>query len=74
MVLFELYKENSRRTFRSVTNISFLVAGTLIVLITTLFMNAGSEINKASESYANHVVMNTIISSASAGLYIVIGE
>jgi len=51
------------------------MAGTLIILITTLFMNAGSHMSitdeQKNEFMANQIVMNTIISSASSGLYIV---
>lgn len=72
-MLFDLYRKNTKRQF-FVSNISFLVAGTLIILITTLFMNAGAklEILYADNEIhtANQIVMNTIIGSAMSGLWI----
>ena len=54
---------------------SFLMAGTLIVLISSLFMNAGANMQITNETknefMANQIVMNSIISSASSGLYVV---
>jgi len=42
-----MYKQNCERTFFA-SNVSFLMAGTLIILITSLFINAGAsmEISK----------------------------
>lgn len=52
------------------------MAGTLIILITSLFMNAGAIMDISSqnknENMSNQIVMNSIISSASAGLYVVL--
>ena len=59
------------RQFSS-TNTSFLVSGTLIILITSLFMNACSSLVAYDIFKPNLVVMNTIISSASSGLFIML--
>ena len=59
-----------RRNF-DVSNISFLVAGTLVILITSLFVNVGSQLNIGNgQTQPNKIVMNSIISSASSGLLI----
>ena len=62
-----------RRNF-DVSNISFLVAGTLVILITSLFVNVGSQTLAFSigngQTQPNKIVMNSIISSASSGLLI----
>ena len=42
-----MYKANTNRTFFA-SNVSLLVAGTLIILITSLFMNAAA-VTKISE-------------------------
>jgi hypothetical protein len=46
-LIFRMYKQNCDRTFFA-SNVSFLMAGTLIILITSLFINAGAsmEISK----------------------------
>jgi len=45
------------------------MAGTLIILITSLFMNAGANMSISNDDMApNQIVMNTIISAASSGL------
>lgn len=65
-----MYKQNCNRQFFA-SNISFLMAGTLIILITSLFMNAGSSMRISDDNnYPNVIVMNTIISAASSGLLI----
>ena len=65
-----MYKQNCNRTFFA-SNISFLMAGTLIILITSLFMNAGASMMIShDDKEANKIVMNTIISAASSGLLI----
>ena len=65
-----MYKQNCERTFFA-SNVSFLMAGTLIILITSLFINAGAsmEISKKDKE-PNQIVMNTVISAASSGLLI----
>ena len=47
------------------------MAGTLIILITSLFINAGAsmEISK-NDMEPNQIVMNSVISAASSGLLI----
>lgn len=50
-----------------------LFAGTLVILITSLFMNAGGTMQISSDSKTpNQVVMNTVISAASSGLLIAV--
>ena len=71
MLVFKLIKEWKDRKFKNF-NVSLLVAGTLIILISSLFMNACSSLIAYDIFEPNIVVMNTIISSASAGLYIVV--
>lgn len=47
------------------------MAGTLIILITSLFMNAGAAMSiSLDDKEPNVVVMNTVISAATAGLLI----
>ena len=41
MIIFKMYKDSIRRQ-NEVSSISFLVAGTLIILITSLFVNSGA--------------------------------
>jgi ammonia channel protein AmtB len=73
-MFFDFYKKYTRRDFTA-SNISFQVAGTLIVLVCSLFMNAGSKMDiseqKINEFMANQIVMNIIISASSSGLYVV---
>jgi hypothetical protein len=70
VLIFKMYKQNCNRQFFA-SNISFLMAGTLIILITSLFMNAGSSMRISdNNNYPNVIVMNTIISAASSGLLI----
>ena len=65
-----MYKQNSNRTFFT-NNVSLLVAGTLIILITSLFMNAGASMKISDDDMTqNKVVMNTVISAAASGLWI----
>ena len=49
-----------------------MVSGTLIILITSLFMNACSSLVAYDRFVPNLVVMNTIIASGSSGLCIVL--
>ena len=65
-----MFKQNSRRTFE-IQNISLLVAGTLIILITSLFVNAGAPLQISNnDKKSNQIVMNTVISAASGGLFV----
>ena len=65
-----MYKANCNRTFYA-SNVSFLMAGTLIILITSLFMNAGASMTiSMDDKKPNQIVMNTVISAASSGLLI----
>ena len=65
-----MYKQNCNRTFYA-SNVSLLVAGTLIILITSLFMNAGASMKISDDDKKpNQIVMNTIISAASSGFLI----
>jgi ammonia channel protein AmtB len=68
MVIFKMYKQYVKRSYDT-ENISFLVAGTLMILITSLFVNAGAQLTlDVTVSDPNKIVMNTVISSATAGL------
>lgn len=72
MLIFKMYKNNCNRTFFA-SDISMLFAGTLIILITSLFMNAGGTMHISVETKTpNQVVMNTVISAASSGLLVAI--
>ena len=52
---------------------SLLFAGTLIILITSLFMNAGAILEiSADDKSPNLIVMNTVISAASSGFLVAI--
>jgi len=63
-----MYKANSRR-LHEVSSVSFLVAGTLIILLTSLFVNSGAPMEISNnDKKPNKIVMNTVIASASAGL------
>ena len=64
--IFKMYKANENRQFSN-QNISFLVSGTLIILITTLFMNAASAKLAYDIMEPNIIVMNTVIASSAAG-------
>lgn len=69
-MIFRMYKQNCDRTFFA-SNMSFLMAGTLIILITMLFINAGASMQiSQQDKEPNQIVMNSIISSASSGLLI----
>lgn len=58
------------RTFHS-SDISMLVSGTLIIFITSLFMNAGAELKISEEAVQeNQVVMNSVIAAASSGFLV----
>ena len=63
-----MYKQYVKRSYGT-ENISFLVAGTLMILISSLFVNAGAPLRlDVNESDPNKIVMNTVISSATSGL------
>jgi ammonia channel protein AmtB len=64
--IFKLYSEHETRQFTN-QNISFLVSGTLIILISSLFMNACSAKLAYNIMEPNIIVMNTVIASAAAG-------
>ena len=73
MTIFRVYRTNIERQFE-LQDISQLVSGTLIILITCLFMNggAGKEIVYVDEfNGPNNIVMNTVIASATGGLTMV---
>ena len=72
LLIFKMYKTNCNRTFFA-SDISMLFAGTLIILITSLFMNAGGTRQVSQDSKTpNQVVMNTVISAASSGFLVAI--
>jgi ammonia channel protein AmtB len=71
-----MYRKLCDRTFAP-TNLTKVVTGTLIILITGLFINggAGGQLTSAfDEAIAspNAIVMNTVISSATSGLTLMI--
>lgn len=68
-----MYKVNQDRQFSN-QNISFLVAGTLIILITSLFMNACTAKVAYNIMEPNIIVMNTIIAAGASGLFIMLGN
>lgn len=58
------------RTFFA-SNVSLLVAGTLIILITSLFMNAGGSMRiSTNDVQPNLIVMNTVVSAAASGFLV----
>jgi len=68
--IFKVYKQCIERNFDP-SDITILVSGTLIILISCLFMNggAGQEIASISRTNSpNNIVMNTVIASATSGL------
>jgi ammonia channel protein AmtB len=68
MVIFKMYKQSCRRAFDT-ENISMLVSGTLMILICSLFVNAGAPLQlNDTISDPNKIVMNTVIAAGSAGL------
>lgn len=74
LIIFKMYKQNCSRTYFA-SNVSLLVAGTLVILFTSLFMNAGAAMEISNDDVsANQIVMNTIIASASSGLFITISN
>ena len=68
-MIFNCYTQYVKRAYDT-ENISLLVGGTLIILICSLFVNAGAPL-RLDENIQdpNKVVMNSVISSASAGLF-----
>lgn len=72
LLIFKMYKNNRNRTFFA-SDISMLFAGTLIILITSLFMVAGGTMRISEDTKTpNQVVMNTVISAASSGFLVAI--
>ena len=75
VMVFKLYRKLSDRTFAP-TNLTMVVTGTLIILITGLFINggAGGDLTASDDISAspNAIVMNTVISSATSGLTLMI--
>jgi len=68
ILIFKMYKDYLKRNYDT-ENISMLVSGTLIILICSLFVNAGAPLQLNDEiSDPNKIVMNTVISASSAGL------
>lgn len=73
LTLFRVYKQNIERTFDP-QDISILVSGTLLLLISCLFMNggAGQEIVYVDGfNSPNNIVMNTVIAASASGLTMV---
>lgn len=65
-----MYRDNSNRIFFA-SDVSLLFAGTLIILITSLFMNAGAILEiSIDDKSPNLIVMNTVISAASSGFLV----
>lgn len=70
LFLFKVYKRGLNRSFEA-ENITLVVCGTLIILISFLFMNGGASRNISNITQTNspnNIVMNTVISSATSGL------
>ena len=69
--IFQMYKKLANRTFAP-NSLTMMVTGTLIILITGLFINGGAnvDLNEVSNGSIspNSIVMNTVISSATSGL------
>ena len=67
-----MYRDNCNRSFHA-SDVSMLFAGTLIILITSLFMNAGATMKiSIDDKSPNQIVMNTVISAASSGFLVAI--
>ena len=69
-----MYRTLCARTFFP-TSLTMVTTGTLIILITGLFINggAGGQLNETGERTSpNMIVMNTVISSATSGLTLMI--
>jgi hypothetical protein len=64
-----LYLKNSKRNFDH-NEVSFLVAGTLIILITSLFIAAGMPLGLSADIDPNEIVMNSVIAAGSSGLLV----
>jgi ammonia channel protein AmtB len=72
--IFRLYKQSIERSFDP-QDITLLVSGTLIILISCLFMNggAGKEIVYVDDyNSPNNIVMNTVIAASTGGLTMVL--
>lgn len=68
VLIFKMYKQFTKRSYE-VSSISFYVGGTLIILICSLFVNAGATMHiSGDDKKPNQIVMNTVIASASSGL------
>lgn len=70
-----MYRKLSDRTYAP-TNLTMVVTGTLIILITGLFINggAGGDLTSSDiiQTSPNAIVMNTVISAATSGLTLMI--
>ena len=66
---YRLYLKNSKRNFDH-NEVSFLVAGTLIILITSLFIAAGMPLGLSADIDPNEIVMNSVIAAGSSGLLV----
>ena len=69
-LFMKMFRACKNRSFDN-KNITFEVTGTLIILISCLFMNggAGGSITEVNERNSpNKIVMNTVIASATSGL------
>ena len=70
MRMLEVFRSNYGRNVIQGSE-SFIMAGTLIILITSLFMNAGAiRIVKGSREM-EQIVMNSVIAASTGGLYVV---
>ena len=67
LLIFRLYFANTKRDFDH-NNVSFLVAGTLLILITSLFIAAGMPMGLSADVDPNEIVMNSVIAAGSSGL------
>ena len=78
LLIFRLYVANTKRDFDhnndhccwDHNNVSFLVAGTLIILITSLFIAAGMPMGLSADVDPNEIVMNSVIAAGSSGLLV----
>ena len=69
LLIFRLYVANTKRDFDH-NNVSFLVAGTLLILITSLFIAAGMPMGLSADVDPNEIVMNSVIAAGSSGLLV----
>ena len=73
MVIFKLYVSNSHRDFDA-NNTTFLVAGTLLILISSFFIAAGIPMGINPDIDPNEIVMNTVIASGASGLLVALSQ